>query len=193
MSNVEKTRRFLQQTKNLVFLAAGIFFLCLYLAFASYNPFPYSIHTDWISNLGNPLLNWRGHEFFKWGCIISGFILFLVFLRAKLPLLIGTGIVMSGALIMVGIHPSNMPVEHTFYANWFFIACVLCVIIICLTIMSKPILYFGLFSLFTLFCFFILFRNPLSEWICFLTNFCFIIFIAYMNFDLFEKEQKLEV
>ena len=184
--------RYLEKTKNLVFLAFIIFFFLAYMAHLVY-PFPYSFSTDWISNLGNGFLNPRGAIYFNLACILSGFILIVVFVRAFNFLISLAGILMSVFFVLVGIFPSNMMFEHTIFGNYFFLACIASISLISFSIRDsyRNLAYLGIVIILINLFFLSISKTPFFEWIAFIANFFYILFMAYFNFGLFLESKKL--
>ena len=111
----KKIQKEFQKSKNLVIIAVLILSISIILAWLYY-PFIYSPLNNWISDLGNPLLN-TGALYLNFGIIITGFFLAILFTRGKNPLIIIIGVVMCASMILVGLYPENVPILHSFTAD----------------------------------------------------------------------------
>lgn len=166
----------INKSKNLTFLAIAIFFVGLFFARLNYI-FPYSMYANWISDLGNSILN-PGAIFFSLGCIISSIILMIVFTRSKNTVIMIFGILMSFALFLVGFYPINDPIMHSFGADLFFKCCLICIALS--TIAAKGFArLFGIFCTLITLVFLCVAFQPFVEWVTFLCDFTYISMICY--------------
>lgn len=175
-------KTFLGETKKWTVVAGAIALGGMFLAFLHY-PLVYSVKTNWISDLGNVFWNPIGAKFFNFGLIISGIVLFFIFIRANQKLVFGIGVIMSFALIGVGYCPENFPTLHMTFSSIFFTCAFLCITILnILNVYStKGLLYYGLFVTFYNF-YFITNVTPFTEWLLFGFDFLFIFVMAYNSY-----------
>jgi hypothetical membrane protein len=113
-----KERRMFQPRQVWItgFLATAIYLICTAAAFIVY-PLAYSPLANWLSDLGNPLLNPKGAFLYNLGCVLTGICLIFFFLgleiwsdgdrkrRTLLTIAQVTGILSSLALIVSAFYP----------------------------------------------------------------------------------------
>ena len=120
------------------FAAAAVYFICTGIAFSHY-PLAYSPSANWLSDLGNPLVNPSGALSYNLGCILSGLCLVFFYLgldiwaggedkhRYLLTIAQATGILSSLCLIVSAFFPlgpqtlihSIAGKGHIFFAGFF--------------------------------------------------------------------------
>jgi len=157
-------------------IASAIIFLSL-----AYINYPiwlnYNFRYNWISDLGNQLLNPSGWYWFTLGCIITGFLLFVIFAKNPKVSLRIFGFFMSAGLIGVGAFSSLFFVQHTLFAQWYFLGSLICILIMSFSLLPKKSCIFGFIAaIFNIL--FLIFFSQLLEWIAFVTNFAFINYAA---------------
>ncbi len=120
------------------FLATGIYLICTTFAFFNY-PEQYSPFANWLSDLGNPIINPTGAFFYNMGCVIAGLCIIFFSLgfeiwaggdkRRRIILTIAqvTGIISSLCLIVSAFFPLGAQTlihsisgkAHIFFAGFF--------------------------------------------------------------------------
>jgi len=111
--------------------AIGVFWVFTLIAL-SFFPGNYNPYDNWVSNLGNQILNPEGAIFFNIGCIITG-ILFFPFFVGLFEFYIGdsknkiltvatqiAGFISAFSMIMIGVYPENNVEMHAFWTVIFF-------------------------------------------------------------------------
>ena len=187
-----------------------VIFLLSIFTFIAYLLFPgnYSIFTHWVSALGHPIYNPNGDIFFTLGFLFTGLALFLFFglmykwytdeTWRKL-LLIATqifGFLTAYSLIMFGLYPGVLIIQHMFWARNFFAFFFIFIILTTISLWThpdflKPVAYFAFIpiGIYSIFFFLINIRqslgiNFLLQWLAFLSNFIFIALITYNYFKI---------
>ena len=129
----EMTKRF----PSISFYAGSLAVIC-YLAFTilaySRFPLPFSPTTNWLSDLGNPVINPRGNGFYNLGIISTALLLILFFVGldvwkienkkiqiSMLYLAQGCGILGALSMIMSAIYPISMFETHSFWSSALYI------------------------------------------------------------------------
>ncbi len=120
------------------FLATAIYLICTTVAFLIY-PLAYSPFANWLSDLGNPIINPSGGFFYNTGCILVGLCLIFFSLgleiwngrdkkrRIILTIAQATGIISSLSLIVSAFFPLGAQTlihsisgkAHIFFAGFF--------------------------------------------------------------------------
>jgi hypothetical protein len=112
------------------YLAAGGIGAYLLLAILAYTRYPADfspINNNWLSDLGNRNLNPTGADFYVWGCIAAGVILFAFFVSltpwrtsgSKIQNGLLLGVQVSGAIAAVSLVMSAVYTEDQFTAHQF--------------------------------------------------------------------------
>ncbi|MFX1450744.1 MAG: DUF998 domain-containing protein [Promethearchaeota archaeon] len=131
-------------------IAAIIFFF--FFSFISYLHFPitYTIFTNYVSELGNPLRNPAGATYFNIGVILTGIALIPFFIGLHLwysevkwrTILIiisqFLGFSASFSVIMVGIFPEHLITAHLFWSYLFFILLLIFTLLISISLFTHP-------------------------------------------------------
>ncbi|MHA1385493.1 MAG: hypothetical protein ACTSR3_17200 [Candidatus Helarchaeota archaeon] len=185
-----------------IYCLSGVFsiiilFIFIFIAYI-YFPIPYSMFTNWVSELGNPLRNPHGAIFFNIGAILAGITLFPFFFGIHLwysevtwrnVILICSqisGFIAAFCIIMVGFFPENVLIEHLFWSYSFFIMILIFILGTTISLLTHPdfikkISYLGFFigALYSIFFFLIINDifiglNYLFEWLMFIFTFGYI-------------------
>jgi hypothetical protein len=114
--------------------AAVVYLIFALVAFLKY-PGPYSLLTNWLSDLGNPLDNPSGAVFYRLGCALSGLFLILFYVRlgiwntggkkTRVLLTIAqcAGVFSAVSLIITAIFPLGTSTEtHSLWSMMLYIA-----------------------------------------------------------------------
>jgi hypothetical membrane protein len=132
-----------------IFASAG--FLLFVLAAMLSFPGQFSPLNNWISDLGNTLMNPAGNVFLNLGCIVTGMLLLPFFIglgvwytedKTQNILVIAAqfiGVLMAIALMFVGMYPENKPSMHALSAASFFILLIIELIVTTAALYKHPL------------------------------------------------------
>jgi hypothetical protein len=197
---IEKIEKKFQPTRNLGLLAFIFFIGMLLLAYLQYR-YPFSIHANPVSDLGNGFLNPDGSLFFNIGVIVTGIIYMLIFIRSKNVFVEIAGILMSFSLAMVGLYPVfpsyilyilgynilDPFFQHSFFLDLFYKLSIFCVSIITISVgrRNRLFAYFGTLTI-LINSYYVLFAYQfvILEWTTFILVITFIFISSYYHIGL---------
>lgn len=177
------------------FLAA-ILYLSLTVAAYVFYPLAYSPLHNWLSDLGNSLVNTKGAILYNTGCIVAALLLMALYVGLNawrtgnkatgILLSIGqiSGIIASSALILmsvlnIGTHPAlhgRIGVVHCVAMTWF-LSFANTALWRCPGF-RRPLGIYGFVTAATVFAYGVFFDRPIGEWIAFGMFICYVVLVS---------------
>ncbi len=167
------------------------------LFFPGYNPL-----FNWMSDLGNSMLNPLGAKFFNIGCILSGIALAPFFFglyewyiggkrNKRLTILTQIcGVFASLSMVMIGVFPEDILALHIFWAMILFTLTIFTFILPSIALykfkFTRNIARYGIIAT-TINMILWVFITPILEWITIIFSFGFIILIIHSMYKRIEK------
>lgn len=189
------------------FATIGCFFIFSFISYLHF-PITYTIFTNYVSELGNPLRNPNGAIYFNIGAIITGITLFPFFIGLHLwysevtwrtTLIIISqllGFSAAFSVIMVGLFPEHLITAHLFWSYLFFILLLIFTLLISISLFTHPdsnkiISFFGfvIVGIYILFFYLVINNlfiglNYLLEWLMVIAIFTLFGLITFNMFKL---------
>lgn len=186
---------------------AVIVFYCVF-TFTSWALYPTSYNpvANWLSGLGNSILNPKGAIIYDAGCVVTGIALFPFFIGLykwhmnenwrKISLIITqvVGVLAAFSLIMIGVFSEDFPEAHSTWSSIFFLLNLVVLVLLGITLFThpkyiKPIAYYGFAVAAINLLFVLVYSTPILEWF---TVFTALGYVGLLVFNMLKEEPTLQ-